>query len=172
MTPDPSPELLRVRERVVAFYAYETALLDDGRLGEWLALFDDDARYVMPMLETREGEVPDCERALPSFYVFDEDKESLRARVVRLETGLALVESPPSVTQRLVTDVLLTDAAEDRVAARSSFLVYQLRDEQNGAFFIGRREDRLRPHGTGFRIVRRDIVLAQYVLPRAISVFF
>lgn len=172
MIPDFSEGRLRLRERVVAFYAYESALLDDGRFRDWLTLFDDDVRYVMPMRETRQGDVPERERDLPAFYVFNEDKESLEARVARLDTGLALVESPPSSTQRLVTDVLVTDATPDEIVVRSNFLVYQLRDERNDAFFIGRREDRLRERADTFRIARRDILLAQYVLPRAISVFF
>jgi hypothetical protein len=41
-----------------------------------------------------------------------------------------------------------------------------------GALFIGHRKDRLRLRNGTFRIARRDISLAQYVLPRAISVFF
>lgn len=167
-----SDDRLRLRERIVAFYAYETALLDDARYHAWLDLFDEDARYMMPMRETRQGAVPKREEGLPVFYVFDETKESLQARVARLDTGLALVESPPSSTQRMVTDVSVADVTGDEVVVRSSFLVYELRDERNDAFFIGRRQDRLRRRDDGFRIARRDITLAQYVLPRAISVFF
>ena len=44
-----------LREQIGAFYAYETMLLDENRLREWLELIDDDIRYVMPMRETRLG---------------------------------------------------------------------------------------------------------------------
>jgi 3-phenylpropionate/cinnamic acid dioxygenase small subunit len=172
MTLDLSPERLRLRERVAMFYAYETALLDDGNFHEWLTLFDDDVHYMLPMRELRQGDVPEREANQATFYVYNEDKASLEARVARLDTGLALVESPPSVTQRLITDILITAADDDGIGVRSSFLLHQLRDERNDALFAGHRQDRLRLRADGFTIARRDIALAHYVLPRAISVFF
>ena len=99
--------------RVVAFYAYETMLLDENRLRDWLDLFDEDARYVMPMRETRLG--PPDDNPNPAFYLFNDDKASLELRVARLETGLALVESPTSATQRLVTDELVVDRGSEHV---------------------------------------------------------
>lgn len=161
----------RLRAQLVDFYAYETALLDDGEFHEWLTLLDDDIHYVMPMRETHQGPPRKSDVDLPIFYLFNDDKKSLEARVARLDTGLALVESPPSSTQRLVTDVLVKDVCGDEVVVRSSFLVFQVRDEQNEVFFVGRRIDRLRRHKRSFRVFRRDIALAQYVLPRTISIF-
>lgn len=159
-----------LRERVAAFYAYETMLLDENRLREWLELFDESVRYVMPMRETRLG--PPSDISNPTFYLFNDDKESLVTRVARLETGMALVESPPSATQRLVTDVLVLDRSADHVDVRSSFLCLQVRDERNETTFAGHRTDRLAFAGEGFRVLRRDILLAHYVLPRTIGIFF
>jgi 3-phenylpropionate/cinnamic acid dioxygenase small subunit len=159
-----------LRERVGAFYAFETMLLDDGRLREWLDLFDDDIRYVMPMRETRLG--PPADNPNPTFYLYNDDKASLETRVARLETGMALVESPPSATQRLVTDVLVLDRGPGHVDVRSSFLVLQVRDERNETLFAGRRTDRLKIVDDGFRVLRRDLLLAHYVLPRTVSMFF
>ena len=159
-----------VRERVAAFYAYETMLLDDGRLREWLGLVDDEVRYIMPMRETRMG--PPDDNPNPPFYLYNDDKKSLLTRVARLETGMALVESPPSATQRLVTDIHILAADDAFVEARSSFLVTQVRDELNETQFTGRRTDRLRVIGESFRLVRRDILLVHYVLSRTISMFF
>jgi 3-phenylpropionate/cinnamic acid dioxygenase small subunit len=159
-----------VRERVAAFYAHETMLLDDGRLRDWLELVDDEVRYIMPMRETRMG--PPADNPNPPFYLYNDDKASLLTRVARLETGMALVESPPSATQRLVTDIHILSANAAFVEARSSFLVVQVRDEQNETQFTGRRTDRLRVTGEGFRLVRRDILLVHFVLSRTISMFF
>jgi 3-phenylpropionate/cinnamic acid dioxygenase small subunit len=159
-----------LRERVAAFYAYETMLLDENRLREWLDLFDESVRYVMPMRETRLGS-PDA-NPNPPFYLFNDDKESLVTRVARLETGMALVESPTSATQRLVTDILLLEGDDESVTVRSSFLCLQVRDEQNETTFAGHRTDRLAITGDAFRVRRRDILLAHYVLPRTIGIFF
>jgi len=161
---------LSLRERLAEFYAYETALLDDDQLHEWLDLMDDDVRYVMPMRETRQGKP--STNPNPTFYLYNDDKESLKSRVARFDTGLALVESPPSATQRLVSDILVLETAPDHVDVRSSFWVLQVRDETNETLFAGHRKDRLRIIGDGFRVLRRDITLAHYVLPRTISLFF
>lgn len=161
---------IALRERVGTFYAFETMLLDDGRLHEWLDLIDDEIRYVMPMRETRLGATRETEA--PTFYLYNDDKESLETRVARLDTGMALVESPPSATQRLVTDILILDAQAEHVDVRSSFLVLQVRDERNETLFAGRRTDRLKLVDDGFRILRRDILLAHYILPRTVSMFF
>lgn len=159
-----------LRERVTAFYAYETFLLDENRLREWLDLFDDEIRYVMPMRETRLG--PPAENPNPVFYLFNDDKASLSARVARLETGMALVESPPSATQRLVTDVHVLEHGPSHAEVRSSFMCLQVRDEQNETLFAGHRTDRLIVDGDAIRVRRRDILLAHYVLPRTIGLFF
>jgi len=158
------------RERVAAFYAFETMLLDDNRLREWLDVCDEEIRYVMPMRETRLG--PPSQNPNPPFYLYNDDKSSLDTRVARLETGMALVESPPAASQRLVTDVHVLGSEPGFVDARSSFIVVQVRDEQNEAHFSGRRTDRLRVVEGGFRILRREILLVHYVLSRTISMFF
>lgn len=155
--------------RVQHFYALETALLDENKFHDWLQLLDDEVSYIMPMRETRLGEAPVTET--PIFYLFNDDKESLVTRVARLDTGFALVESPASATQRLVTDILILDVEPAHVDVRSSFLVFQVRDERNETMFAGRRTDRLKLTGDGLRLLRREILLAHYVLPRTISLF-
>jgi 3-phenylpropionate/cinnamic acid dioxygenase small subunit len=159
-----------LRERVCAFYAYETMLFDDGRLREWLDLLTDDVRYVAPMRESRLGQPPATDA--PTFMLFDDDRNSLMLRVARLETGMALVELPPSATQRLVTDVHILSRDNNEVFVRSSFLVLQVRDEMNETLFAGRRTDRLVLSDDAIKIRRRDILLAHFVLPRTISMLF
>jgi 3-phenylpropionate/cinnamic acid dioxygenase small subunit len=167
-------KLTHLHGAITRFYAKETALLDDGDLKSWLKLFADDIRYTMPMRESVQGEdaVDLIDREGLQFYLFNDDKESLELRVERLYTGLAPGETPPSVTQRLVTDILLTDTSTDEVEVRSSFLVFQVRHDFHETIFAGRRMDRLRPMDDDFQIARRKILLAQSVLPRTVSIFF
>jgi 3-phenylpropionate/cinnamic acid dioxygenase small subunit len=159
-----------LREQIGAFYARETMLLDENRLRDWLELIDDDVRYVLPMRETRLG--APRESTAPIFYLYNDDKDSLITRVARLETGMALVESPVSATQRLVTDIHVIESGPAHADVRSSFLVLQARDEQYETTFAGRRIDRLKVTSGGFRVLRRDMLLVHYVLPRTISMFF
>jgi 3-phenylpropionate/cinnamic acid dioxygenase small subunit len=159
------------RERISDFYARETAFLDDRQYHQWLELLDDDIVYVMPMQERREGPPSEADEQLPSFQLYNEDKTTLSTRVARLDTGLALTESPPSLTQRLVTDILIVSLDEISVEVRSSFLVYLVRDESNAASIVGRRLDKLRFYNDSFKVARREVTLAHFILPRAISVF-
>jgi 3-phenylpropionate/trans-cinnamate dioxygenase beta subunit len=165
------PDETRLRERIADFYARETAFLDDRQYHQWLELLDDDIVYVMPTQERREGPPSEAEEQLPRFQLYNEDKVTLKTRIARLDTGLALVENPPSLTQRLVTDILIVSLDENSVEVRSSFLVYIVRDEANAASIVGRRLDSLRFHDDSFKLARREITLAHFILPRAISVF-
>src|SRR5665213_690323 len=115
----------------------------------------------MPMRETRLG--APRKTTGPTFYLYNDDKDSLITRVARLETGMALVESPVSATQRLVTDIHVIDRSPAHVDVRSSFLIVQARDEQNETTFAGRRTDRLKITADGFRVLRRDMLLVHYV---------
>jgi 3-phenylpropionate/cinnamic acid dioxygenase small subunit len=122
------------------------------------------------MLETRQG--PPSTNTNPTFYLYNDDKASLEQRVARLDTGLALVEFPTSATQRSVTDILVISSTESAIQVRSSFSVTQARDEENETRFVGRRVDRLTARNDSFQVIRRDILLVHYVLPRTISIFF
>lgn len=160
-----------LQHRVTAFYAYETMLLDDFLFDEWVALFTDDSRYVMPFLEsTQNSSRPSS--SLPAFHLFNDDKESMLMRVARLNTGLAPGETPRTVTQRFVTDILVTAVAGPEVSVRSSVLVLSVRHERHESSFAGRRKDVLRADGNTFQIARREITLMHSVLPRTISIFF
>ena len=167
MTP-PSPELYA---EVVDFLFTEAGLLDAGRLNEWLALLAEDVRYTMPV---RRNVQPGTARETDeTFSLFNDDKASLATRIQRIGTGSAHAEVPPSVTQRLITNIQLEPGASDaEMRVQSNFLVYQERRGRFGATFIGKRRDRLRRENGALRIVERRIELAQQILPTTISILF
>lgn len=152
---------------------YEARLLDGCRFHEWLDLFTDDVRYEMPVLETVQGKPADAEDQSMSYGLYDENKASLLLRIRRLDTGVAHVEVPPSVTQHLITGIEVKPTDLDgEVVSYSSFIVFQLRHEEHQSFFVGSREDRLRKLDGTWKICRRKILLKQQVLPRVVSIFF
>jgi 3-phenylpropionate/cinnamic acid dioxygenase small subunit len=165
-----SPELHREVER---FLFDEASLLDEGRLTEWLDLLTDDVRYVMPVrrhAQPRQDEsVAD---AAASFMLFDDDKSSLTMRVKRVATGHAHAEAPASVLQRLISNIRTDGGADGAIIAHSNFMVYQERRGRFAATFIGKRRDRLRREGPSLKLARRDIELAQTILPATISILF
>ncbi|MCV7134921.1 aromatic-ring-hydroxylating dioxygenase subunit beta, partial [Mycobacterium hodleri] len=97
----------------------------------------------------------------------------LKLRIARLATGLAPGETPRTITQRIVSDILVTDVSDQELSVRSSVMVFLVRHERHECFFIGKRQDVLRlDEQAGLVLAARVITLAHSVLPRAISIFF
>ena len=99
MPPAETIDRLTLIQDVADFLYLEAELLDQHRFHEWLDLFADDVRYVAPIHESVQGQ-PAASNGELGYYLFNEDKGSLTMRVKRLDTGLAHVETPASVTQR------------------------------------------------------------------------
>src|SRR5438067_4231552 len=98
-------ELAALRAEVEDFLYYEAALLDEWRLDEWLALFTDDARYVVPTTDLPDG---DPRRDL---VLIDDNLTRLHGRVERLKSRHAHREYPWSRTRRLIANVRVTGVA-------------------------------------------------------------
>jgi 3-phenylpropionate/cinnamic acid dioxygenase small subunit len=164
-----SPELFR---GVETFLYREARMLEDNRFDDWLNCLSDDVRYWMPIRESTDGSSGSGKES-DTFALFDDDKKSLELRVLRIKTGDAHAEVPPSTTQRLVTNIAVEPAAaDDSLRVRSNFMVYQERRGLHGVTFFGKRDDVLRQIQGEFRIAQRRIDLAQKILPTAISIFF
>jgi 3-phenylpropionate/cinnamic acid dioxygenase small subunit len=167
----PDVDLVTFRS-IEAFLFREARLLEQDRLEDWLECVADDIRYRMPVRENVQPRATVLAGG-ESFALFDDDKASLRLRVSRVRTGLAHAEVPPSVTQRLITNVMAAPASTaGHFEVGSNFMVYQERRGKHGVTFFGHRDDILRKSGDGFVIVERRILLAQAVLPTTISIFF
>mgnify|MGYP001191868738 CR=1 FL=1 len=162
-----------LQQDVERFLYDEAALIDERRFWEWVELFTDDVRYWMPLRETIEGNPDglhgDDELAIS---IIDDDKDFLKTRIGRLDSGFAHAETPPSRTRHLITNVRLMSLSGDDLTVHSNFHVYQSRVERIDYQFFGRREDRLRRTDGQFKIAFRKIVLDQTVLPRTLSTFF
>ncbi len=150
------------RAEVENFLYAEAALLDAWQLDEWLTLFTEDARYVVPSTD-----LPNADPAT-SLSLIDDDIVRLRGRVARLNSRHAYREFPWSRTRRLISNVRITDVDGDDVSVTAAFLVYRVRNGQvdpfmgeytyrltriDGALKIRSRRatldlDMLSPHGT------------------------
>src|SRR2546423_5442277 len=113
--PDPS-----VQREVEDFLFDEAELLDTWRLDEWLALFTEDCRYLVPPGDLPPGASP--EKTL--FYIAD-NHVLLRERVRRLAKRHAHAEYPHSKTRHFISNVrLLPTSHEDEIAVRSAFITH------------------------------------------------
>jgi len=176
------PDAALIRE-VEQFLFREARLLDERRFHEWLGLFTEDVHYWMT---ARTNRYPRSSKAIaildPDRYsdadvvdelgLFDEDIQTLTARVARLDTGMAWAEDPPSRTRHFVSNIEVT-SGDTEVAVHCNFIVYRSRGETEQDFYVGAREDTLRRVDGGWKIARRRMVLDQNVLSaKNLSIFF
>ena len=141
-----------LREMAEDFLFREAALLDAWRLDEWVDLFTDDARYVVPSTDLPEG---DPARDL---VFIDDDIVRLRARVARLNSRHSHRESPRSRTRRFVSNVRVEETGAGELRVSANVLVYRFRSG-DGAPYVGTIEYLLRRKGGDLRIAYRRAVL-------------
>ena len=175
-----------VRE-IERFLYLEARLLDERRFHEWLELLADDIHYWMA---ARSNRYPCSSKAIaildPARYVeedvtgddelaiLDETKETLMARVARLDTGMAWAEDPPSRTRHLIANIEVEPGAgAGECQVHSNFIVYRSRAETEEDFYVGTRQDLLRRVDGKWKIARRKLTLDQNVLTaKNVSIFF
>jgi 3-phenylpropionate/cinnamic acid dioxygenase small subunit len=180
----PDEQMIRGVEQ---FLFREARLLDERRFHDWLRLFTDDVHYEMA---ARTNRYPRSSKAIAvldadcyadedsvgdtMLGLFDEDIETLTARVARLDTGMAWAEDPPSRTRHLITNIEVESGASDsEVTVRCNFIVYRSRGETEQDFYVGARVDRLRLIDGAWKIANRRLTLDQHVLTaKNLSIFF
>ena len=156
-----------LREQVEDFLFREAALLDDWRLDEWVDLFTEDARYVVPTTDLPDG---DPQRDL---VFIDDDINRLRARAVRLNSRHAHREYPWSRTRRFISNVRVEETGDGELSVSSNVLVYRFRAGE-GAPYVGSIDYVLRRNGGDFQIAYRRAVLDLEALSwhGAVSIIF
>ena len=136
-----------VYREVEDFLFLEAELLDAWRLEEWLALFTEDCRYLVPASDLP----PDASPEKSLFYIAD-DHVLLRERVKRLGKRNAHAEYPHSKTRHLVSNVrVLPDSTDGEIAVRCAFITHRSRAGTIDQF-VGSAEYRLVRQGQTLRI--------------------
>jgi 3-phenylpropionate/cinnamic acid dioxygenase small subunit len=152
------------RYSAAAFFLFqEASVLDRSDLQAWEAMLSEDIKYFMPVRQTRMNGEPDINR---SMGYFDEDYDSLKARIRRLLLSTAWVENPRSRTRRFVSNILVMESDQDGELETKSYLLLT-RNRHNETDFMQlscERHDRLRATADGMKLCRREIVMDQVVL--------
>ncbi len=174
--PTITPDQVVLLKEVEQFLYKEALLLDERRLTEWLDLLAEDVHYWMPIRRNIKFGDWDLEFSDPESEIsyFDEGKDILTGRVRQINTGVHWAEEPVSRFEHLVSNVLLLEVNGDEVKVNSKFFCYQNRLQDEVNLFVGRRYDTLRRDAdTGFKVVKRTIILDQNVLlPKVVNTFF
>ena len=156
-----------LREQVEDFLFREAELLDDWRLDDWVSLFTEDGRYVVPTTDLPDG---DPQRDL---VFIDDDITRLRARAVRLNSRHAHREYPWSRTRRFVSNVRVEETGNGELSVTTHVMVYRFRSGE-GAPYVGSIHYVLRRDGGSLKIAHRRAVLDLEALSwhGAVSVIF
>jgi ethylbenzene dioxygenase beta subunit len=160
--------------QIKRFYHLEARLLDEERHDEWYKLLADDLFYWLPLRENRFRRDRRAEFSPDAMAMFDESKADIAIRIGRLASNLVWTEDPPTRHVFLVSNVeaFATDTTGE-YEVHSAFTQVRNRSEHDEALLHGRRRDRLRVVGGGFKIARRLILLPQSVLlTKNLSAFF
>src|SRR5262249_25420564 len=113
------------------FLVDEAALLDEWRLDEWLALFAEDGRDLVPPLDA-----PDADHRTTLFLIAD-DRRNLASRVRQLLGGSTWAENPRSRTRRLVTNFRMLEQGSESVTATANFAVWRFQHDATD-IYVGR----------------------------------
>ena len=130
----------------------EARFLDEGRYGDWLALYAPECVYWVPA--SPGGGDPRREIAVS----FD-DRRRLEDRIFRLRNDYAWSQQPGSRTSRIVSNVAVFSTADPTVyMARSTFLTtgFRVGDIRTHA---GQNNHRLERQGDGWRILVKQVNL-------------
>ena len=164
MTTTNTPTL---RELVEDFLFREAELLDDWRLDDWVAMFTEDGRYIVPTTDLPEG---DPQRDL---VFIDDDITRLRARAVRLNSRHAHREYPWSRTRRFISNVRVAETRNGELSVTANVMVYRFRGGE-GAPYVGSVHYTLRWDNGELKIAYRRAVLDMEALSwhGAVSIIF
>lgn len=147
-----SPADAGLRRSVEDFLYHEADLLDEWRLHEWLALFAENGRYLIPSTDKPDGD------PTKDLFLVQDDRFLLEQRVNSLQTRAAHAEYPHSRTRRLVTNVKAAETDDGQVAVRANFAVFRARNGTVDTYF-GRYLHVLERVEDGFRFATRKSVL-------------
>jgi p-cumate 2,3-dioxygenase beta subunit len=141
------------RVEVEDFLFHEAALLNAWRLEEWLALFSDDAVYLVPNLNDDAHAAPES-----TLYLIADDRYHLGERVKRLGKKTAHAEFPHSRTHRLVGNVRILERKGEEMRVESCFITHRASRGIVDTFF-GRHEYVLVCDGGALRIREKRTIL-------------
>ena len=168
-------ERLIIKDEVEQFLYHEAALLDERRYPEWINLMADDIHYFMPIRKNIQFAEWERENSDPASEIswFDEGKDVLEGRVRQLMTGVHWAEEPVSRIRHIISNVRVLGVDGDEISTSDNFFVWHNRLLEEVNLFVGRRDNVLRRDPeTGFKVMKRTILLDQSVLLAKVVTFF
>lgn len=138
------------------FLYREAALLDEWNLDAWLELFVEDCRYeVTPLGEDDAATMsPDL-----VYFLIADNRERLMARITRMKSPAAHVESPRSRTRHLYSNVRVTAVDGERLTVCYNFHTFRNRNRETFSYMGGIRCELLCAEAQPPKIIAKRIML-------------
>lgn len=147
---------LRLQHEVERLIYREAYCLDNRLFADWLALYRDDAEFLMPAWidETTLATDPNAEL----FMMYFKDKTGLDDRVYRINTRDSYASTPMPRSAHVIGNVLVLEADSERVAASCSWTVHQYADRKGARMHGGRYDYVLKRATSGaLQIARKHV---------------
>jgi 3-phenylpropionate/cinnamic acid dioxygenase small subunit len=142
---------------VAALLYEEAALLDARRFEAWLELYTEDAIYWIPQGEHQTDPVHEVS------IVYD-DRRRMYERVLRLSSGFAYSQDPPSRTCHVVGNVRVVGEEDAALQVASNLVVAEARRGVQQVY-AGSVEHELVAGDAGYRIRRKTVRLITSDVP-------
>lgn len=167
----PMEPTVNITERVCNFLYREASLLDSRRYREWLELLEPSLYYKVAVSIHRNAQDDKITHS-----VIEGGFDIVKARVDQISNPrLTHAENPPTITRRLVSNVIVTADQNDpdTVAVESVLFMHRIRpDRENRHFYSGARSDRFLLADKSMKLIRREVTLDHAVLDGGVSVIF
>lgn len=147
---------LLLRAEVETFLVHEAALLDEWRLDEWVDLFTEDGRYLVPATDARDVD------PRSGVTIVDDDRDRLAGRARRLQSRAAYREFPWARLRHLVTNIRVEGdgpagrgGSDAPIVVTASFAVYRFRRHECHTFIGSYRHTLVRDADGALRIAEK-----------------
>lgn len=137
---------------VEQFLVREATLLDEWKLNEWLELMAEDARYLVPALDSPDG---DHRREM---FLISDDMKTLRSRISQLMGRSVWAENPKSRTRRLVTNFQILSSEGNQATVTANFAIWRFQLGETDVY-VGRYLHVIERSSSGLRFKERRAVL-------------
>jgi 3-phenylpropionate/cinnamic acid dioxygenase small subunit len=140
-----------------ALLYHEADLLDQRRFDEWLELYTDDAVYWMPQGDERDH--------LHRVSIAYDDRRRLHERVLRLTSGFAYAQDPPSRTCHVIGNVRVVGEEDGAIEVASNVIVAEVRRNHQELYCGPVRHTLVPGPDGGLRIRRKEVHLVNSDVP-------
>ncbi len=157
---------------VEQFYFHEARLLDNRQYQQWLALLDQEIKYIMPsrvnvQVDNRMRGDEDMIAVSRELEGEDSDGCPLRGETIihlglRVERAYKVnswAENPPARTRRIIGNVQIIEHSSNSYQVLSNFILNYAEPGSENFVYSGQRCDRLTKNNNSYLINRREIIM-------------